>query len=74
VCEDLGLPTPEGVDVGGASDGNITAGEGAPTLDGLGAVGAGAHADHEHAIIAEIPARTAMLAALVKRLLAPPER
>ncbi len=72
VCEDLALPTPEGVDVGGASDGNITAGEGAPTLDGLGAVGAGAHADHEHAIIDEIPARTAMLAALVQRLLAQP--
>ncbi len=69
VCEGLGLPTPEGVEVGGASDGNITAGLGAPTLDGLGAVGAGAHADHEHAIIAEIPARTAILAALIERLL-----
>lgn len=70
VCESLGLPTPEGVEVGGASDGNITAGLGAPTLDGLGAVGAGAHADHEHAIIADIPVRTAMLAALIERLLA----
>ncbi len=69
VCQKLGVTTPEGVDVGGASDGNITAGEGAPTLDGLGAVGAGAHADHEHAIIDEIPARTAVLAALVRRLL-----
>ncbi len=72
VCERLGLATPEGVDVGGASDGNITAGEGAPTLDGLGAIGAGAHADHEHAIIDEIPGRTAMLAALVQRLLEQP--
>ncbi|MGB3761965.1 MAG: M20/M25/M40 family metallo-hydrolase [Ornithinimicrobium sp.] len=72
VCQDLGLPTPEGVDVGGASDGNITAGAGAPTLDGLGAVGAGAHADHEHALIDEIPTRTAVLAALVRRLLATP--
>ncbi len=69
VCNGLGLPRPEGVEVGGASDGNITAGLGAPTLDGLGAVGAGAHADHEHAIIAEIPARTAILAALIQRLL-----
>lgn len=72
VCDGLGLPTPDGVDVGGASDGNITAGHGAPTLDGLGAMGAGAHADHEHAIIAEIPVRTAMLAALIERLLQGP--
>ncbi len=70
VCQGLGLATPDGVDVGGASDGNITAGAGAPTLDGLGAVGAGAHADHEHALIDEIPARTAVLAALVRQLLA----
>ena len=34
--------------VGGASDGNFTAGVGTPTLDGLGAVGGGAHADDEH--------------------------
>ncbi len=72
VCRDLGLSTPYGVDVGGASDGNITAGEGAATLDGLGAVGAGAHADHEHAVIDEIPARTAVLAGMVRRLLATP--
>ncbi len=70
VCDGLDLPTPEGVEVGGASDGNITAGLGAPTLDGLGAVGSGAHADHEHAIIADIPARTAMLAGLIEHLLA----
>ncbi|MGB3828953.1 MAG: M20/M25/M40 family metallo-hydrolase [Ornithinimicrobium sp.] len=72
VCRDLEVPTPPGVEVGGASDGNITAGHGAPTLDGLGAVGAGAHADHEHAIIDEIPVRTAILAAMIRRLLAHP--
>ncbi|MFC5822269.1 M20 family metallopeptidase [Nonomuraea insulae] len=52
--------------VGGASDGNFTAGVGCPTLDGLGAVGGGAHADHEHVIVAEMPGRTALLRALVE--------
>ncbi|MGO2038332.1 MAG: M20/M25/M40 family metallo-hydrolase [Brevibacterium sp.] len=61
----LGLPAPEGVSVGGASDGNFTAGDGIPTLDGLGAVGDGAHAEHEHAVVAEIAPRTALLAALI---------
>jgi glutamate carboxypeptidase len=61
----LGLRTPEGVSVGGASDGNFTAGDGIPTLDGLGAVGDGAHAEHEHAVIDEIAPRTALLAALI---------
>ncbi len=69
VCDQLGVRTPDAADVGGASDGNITAGLGAPTLDGLGAVGAGAHADHEHALIEPIPERTAILAALIHRLL-----
>ncbi|MFI6927005.1 M20 family metallopeptidase [Nonomuraea spiralis] len=52
--------------VGGASDGNFTAGAGCPTLDGLGAVGGGAHADHEHVVVAEMPRRTALLRALVE--------
>src|SRR5699024_1840379 len=65
LAAELGLPAPEGVSVGGASDGNFTAGDGIPTLDGLGAVGAGAHAEHEHAVIAEIAPRTALLAALI---------
>jgi glutamate carboxypeptidase len=55
--------------VGGASDGNFTAGIGTPTLDGLGAVGGGAHADHEHVLVAEIPGRTALLTALIAELL-----
>ena len=50
---------------GGGSDGNFTAALGIPTLDGMGAVGEGAHAVHEAAFIAEIPRRTALLAALI---------
>lgn len=65
LAAELGLPAPEGVSVGGASDGNFTAGDGIPTLDGLGAVGDGAHAEHEHAVIDEIAPRTALLAALI---------
>lgn len=66
----LGLPAPEGVSVGGASDGNFTAGDGIATLDGLGAVGDGAHAEHEHAVIDQIAPRTALLAALIADQLA----
>jgi glutamate carboxypeptidase len=66
----LGLPPLTGVTVGGASDGNLTAGIGVPTLDGLGAVGGGAHALDEHLVAAELPRRTALLAALVQEVLA----
>ena len=65
----LGLETLRGVAVGGASDGNRTAGVGTPTLDGLGAVGGGPHADREHVNTALMPERTALLAALVAELL-----
>ena len=47
----LGQPVLAGVAVGGGSDGNFTAAIGVPTLDGLGAVGGGAHADHEHVLV-----------------------
>lgn len=57
------------VNVGGASDGNFTAGIGVPTLDGLGAVGGGAHAADEHALTDKIPERTALLAGLVADVL-----
>ncbi len=53
---------------GGGSDGNFTAALGIPTLDGLGAVGEGAHASHESVVIDEIPRRTALLALLLARL------
>jgi len=55
----------EEASTGGGSDGNFTAALGIPTLDGLGAVGEGAHAAHESALIREIPRRAALLAALI---------
>jgi glutamate carboxypeptidase len=51
--------------VGGGSDGNFTAALGVPTLDGLGAVGDGAHSSHEHIVINTMPARAALLASLL---------
>jgi glutamate carboxypeptidase len=62
-------PTIEGVAVGGGSDGNFTAAAGVPTLDGLGAVGGGAHADHEFVVVSTMPARAALLAGIVEQLL-----
>ncbi|CRK61999.1 putative peptidase [Alloactinosynnema sp. L-07] len=70
IAADLGLPEPTRAAVGGASDGNFTAGVGTPTLDGLGAVGGGAHAATEHVLVEEIPGRTALLRAVVEQLLA----
>jgi glutamate carboxypeptidase len=52
--------------VGGGSDGNFTAAMGVPTLDGLGVDGAGAHAEHEHIIIDDIPRRAALLTRLMQ--------
>ena len=51
--------------VGGGSDGNFTAGIGVATLDGLGAVGDGAHAAHEYVVADELPRRAALLAGLI---------
>jgi len=51
--------------VGGGSDGSFTAALGIPTLDGLGAVGDGAHSAHEHILVNTMPARAALLAALL---------
>ena len=70
LAADLGLPPLTGVAVGGGSDGNFTAGIGVPTLDGLGAVGGGAHAEDEHVLVNELPGRTALVAALLADLLA----
>lgn len=69
VAAGLGLPPPRRAAVGGGSDGNFTAGAGTPTLDGLGAVGGGAHAEDEHVLVAELPGRAALVAALVAGLL-----
>ena len=54
--------------VGGGSDGNFTAALGVPTLDGLGAVGEGAHALNESILMDRIADRTALLAKLVAEL------
>jgi glutamate carboxypeptidase len=54
--------------VGGGSDGNFTAALGVPTLDGLGGVGDGAHAVHEHVLIEELPKRAALIAGLLAEL------
>ncbi len=54
--------------VGGGSDGNFTAAIGVPTLDGLGAVGGGAHADHEFVVVDTMPDRARLLAGLVERI------
>ena len=50
---------------GGGSDGNYTAALGVPTLDGLGAVGDGAHSPKEHILTQSLPQRAALLAALL---------
>ena len=54
--------------VGGGSDGNFTAGIGIPTLDGMGAVGDGAHAVHEHILVSELPRRALLLAEMIERV------
>jgi glutamate carboxypeptidase len=62
--EEMGLRISEST-AGGGSDGNLTAALGIPTLDGLGAVGNGAHSPGEHIIIHTMPERAALLAALL---------
>jgi glutamate carboxypeptidase len=52
--------------VGGGSDGNFTAVLGIPTLDGMGGVGDGAHATHEHIVISELPRRAFLLAEMIE--------
>ena len=69
LAAEVGMDELKGVTVGGGSDGNRTASIGVPTLDGLGAVGGGAHADDEHVIASAMPERAALVAALVNELL-----
>ncbi len=64
-ARELGGDLDEG-GTGGGSDGNFTAALGIPTLDGLGAVGDGAHALHEHVEIDALPDRAALVAALIQ--------
>jgi glutamate carboxypeptidase len=65
-----GLGAIRGVAVGGGSDGNFTAAIGVPTLDGLGAVGAGAHADDEYVLVDTMIDRARLLAAIIAELTA----
>lgn len=65
LAEKLGFSLDEAA-VGGVSDGNLTAGAGIITLDGLGAQGAGAHALHEHILIRSLPRKAALLAAILR--------
>ncbi|MEV0982951.1 M20/M25/M40 family metallo-hydrolase [Brevibacterium sp. NPDC049920] len=65
----LGHPPLRSIAVGGGSDGNFTAGIGVPTLDGLGTVGGGSHADSEHAVKAWIPRRIELVRDLVGELI-----
>jgi glutamate carboxypeptidase len=67
VAGSLGHDLEEG-GTGGGSDGNFTAALGVPTLDGLGPRGDGAHALHEHVVLADLAWRAAFLAALLCRL------
>lgn len=64
----LGLGPLTGTAVGGGSDGNFTAAAGVPTLDGLGAVGGGAHADHEHVLIDTMVDRARLVSALIEEI------
>ena len=67
VAEEQGWKLEEGM-TGGGSDGNFTAALGVPTLDGLGAVGDGAHALHEHVVIKDLAPRATLVAGLLERL------
>jgi glutamate carboxypeptidase len=67
VGRELGQALGEG-STGGGSDGNFTAALGVATLDGLGAVGDGAHALHEHVEIDSLPDRAALVAGLIARI------
>ena len=67
VARALGQDLGEG-STGGGSDGNFTAALGVPTLDGLGAIGDGAHALHEHVEVESLPERAALVAGLIANL------
>jgi len=69
VAKALGMPPLGHASVGGASDGNFAAATGAQVLDGLGAVGDGAHAAHEWVDITTLESRSALLHALIKDIL-----
>lgn len=65
---DLGQTIAEGT-TGGGSDGNYCAALGVPTLDGLGALGDGAHALHEHVLVSALVPRAALVARIIERII-----
>jgi glutamate carboxypeptidase len=67
LASEIGFVLKEG-SVGGGSDGNFIAALGVPVLDGLGVDGAGAHAEHEHILISDIPRRAALLTGLIEAI------
>jgi glutamate carboxypeptidase len=67
LMREMGLPLGE-ASTGGGSDGSFTAALGVPTLDGLGAVGDGAHSPSEHVVIRRLPERAALIAGLLATL------
>jgi glutamate carboxypeptidase len=64
LAAELGFALDEAA-TGGASDGNFSSALGVPTLDGMGAVGEGAHARHESIVLDQLAPRTALLAAML---------
>jgi glutamate carboxypeptidase len=66
VAAELGFALDEAA-TGGASDGNFTSALGVATLDGMGAVGEGAHARHESVVLEHLAPRTALLAGMLSR-------
>lgn len=66
IAAGLGMKLEE-ASTGGASDGNFVSALGVPVLDGLGAVGDGAHAVHEHIRFSQMPERAALLTGLLTR-------
>jgi glutamate carboxypeptidase len=67
IAADVGITLPK-QHRGGGSDGNFTAAMGIPTLDGLGCLGGGAHASHEHILWRHLAQRAALLAGLLESL------
>jgi glutamate carboxypeptidase len=64
LAAEMGLKLEEAA-TGGGSDGNFTAAMGVATRDGRGAVGAGAHAAHEHVVVKHLVERTVLLAGVI---------
>lgn len=69
VAAQLGMQPIGSASVGGASDGNLAAATGVEVLDGLGAVGDGAHAPHEHILASSIPTRIQLTEGFIKELI-----